>query len=299
MKFMRLSSISAIVLCVAMAASAGVADVNSEPGAQPSSVASPPDRPGDMVSSPSAGITLVLYGVQRMSEPLGASAATVAETPAPPTIYASLPSPFFCRSHTAHRKPALTTSPSVHQDLSPNCPPTPPGDRVAREPNPRGALLMINVDKTIFVNQGLAPGEPKLTRGQVWKGLELKADNALPFVAAMTQCKVLERTADGFVREIVLRGETMQERITFTPQKQVKFERLTGSKLGTILNEILDDAARGLGLRFAFSIEPVGVAAGSVEEKEFRQVMERDYLTAVQTTLDAIRRMVKEGRLAA
>ena len=156
---------------------------------------------------------------------------------------------------------------------------------------------MIQVDKTVSVNAGRAHDEPPVSRAQLWKGLVLKAENALPFVAAMTQCEILEQTERGFIREIVLRGERMKERITFDPQNSVKFERLSGSALGTILNEILEDPANGLQLRFTFSIEPQGVAPGSQEEKDFRAMMEKDYLTAVQATVNAVRRLVKEGQL--
>jgi hypothetical protein len=156
---------------------------------------------------------------------------------------------------------------------------------------------MIHVDKTVPVNAGRQPDDPALTRSQIWQGLVLKAENALPFVAAMTNCAVLERTKNGLVREIVLRGETMRERITFEPERCVTFDRLSGSAMGTILNEILEDPREGLQLRFTFSLELRGVKAGSAEETAFRQTMEKDYLTAVAATVNAIRRMVKEGRL--
>ena len=49
---------------------------------------------------------------------------------------------------------------------------------------------MIEVSKRIPVNE---PGQPTLTRSDVWKGLVMKANNALPFVPAMTHCNVLQR----------------------------------------------------------------------------------------------------------
>jgi hypothetical protein len=157
---------------------------------------------------------------------------------------------------------------------------------------------MIHVDKTVSVNAGKLPTDPALSRAQLWKGLVLKAENALPFVAAMTHCRILERTEQGLVREIVLRGETMKERITFNPQKSVKFERLSGQAMGTILNEILEDPNEGMQLRFTFTLQLQGVTAGSDQEREFRQKMEKDYLTAVEATVKAIRRLVEEGKLA-
>ena len=71
---------------------------------------------------------------------------------------------------------------------------------------------MIKVSKRIPVNE---PGQPALTRSDVWQGLVMKADNALPFVPAMTHCKVLDReSANVFVREIEFRGERCRERVT-------------------------------------------------------------------------------------
>jgi hypothetical protein len=147
---------------------------------------------------------------------------------------------------------------------------------------------MIEVSKRIPVNE---PGQPVLTRSDVWKGLVMKADNALPFVPAMTHCKVLDRESDTvFVREIEFRGERCRERITLTPEQRVEFVRLDGSVLGTILNLIEEDDS-GLGLRFSFKLKLDGVADGSAEEIEYGKVVEKDYLKAVDATLAAIRKM--------
>jgi hypothetical protein len=147
---------------------------------------------------------------------------------------------------------------------------------------------MIEVSRRIPVNE---PGQPHLTRGDVWRGLVMKADNALPFVAAMTHCEVLNRESDTvFVREIEFRGERCRERITLMPQERVRFERLDGSVLGTI-NNVIEEDANGLGLRFAFNLKLVGVADGSPQEVEYGKIVEKDYLKAVDATLAAIRKM--------
>ncbi len=147
---------------------------------------------------------------------------------------------------------------------------------------------MIKVSRRIPVNE---PGQPTLTRADVWQGLVMKADNALPFVPGMSHCEVLNRESDKvFVREIEFRGERCRERITLTPQERVKFERLDGSVLGTILNEIEEDAD-GLGLRFSFELSLEGAPDGSPAEKEYGAIVEKDYLKAVDATLAAIRRL--------
>src|ERR1700712_4030374 len=124
---------------------------------------------------------------------------------------------------------------------------------------------MIHLSKAIPVNQ---PGQPHLDRAAVFAGLKMKADNALPFVPAITECDVVERRSPTqFVRDIVLRGEKMQELVTLEPETRVTFERLAGPVLGTIRNEIEEDATGALSLRFSFDLIVADVADGSLEEQ--------------------------------
>jgi hypothetical protein len=153
---------------------------------------------------------------------------------------------------------------------------------------------MICVSKEVAAN---APGHPKLSRSQIWKGLVMKADNALPFVPGMARCDVVERTSNGLVRDIVFRGEDARERITFYPEQKVVFLRLSGNADGFIVNEVLGDGD-DLRLRFSFALQLVDAPSDSVKEREFREVMERDYLKAVDATLGAIRKMANETQPA-
>ena len=156
---------------------------------------------------------------------------------------------------------------------------------------------MIYVSKEVPVNAARGSDDPMLSRAQVWAGLKMKADNALPFVPAMTKCEVVERSANGLTRDIEIRGEPARERITFHPERKVVFLRLSGFADGFIVNEILDDAAGELKMRFSFALQLVDAESDSAKEREFRTVMERDYLAAVDATLAAIRRAVKEKKL--
>ena len=94
----------------------------------------------------------------------------------------------------------------------------------------------------IFVSHALpvnVPGEPRLDRANVWDGLVLKAENALPFVPAMTYCEVTQRHGDHvFDRDIDFRGQRFTERITLEAPHRVIFTRVAGPVLGTIANEI-------------------------------------------------------------
>ena len=156
---------------------------------------------------------------------------------------------------------------------------------------------MVQASRTIKVNED--PHEARLDRGLVWRGLVMKAENPLPFVPVISSCKVIERRADGLVREIVDKGDTIREVVTFNPERLVKFERTSGRVLGTILNEIIEDADGDLALKFTFTLTIENVAPGSAEESEFAAQMEDGYLMAVRATLKAMRKLAAEKVLSA
>jgi hypothetical protein len=146
---------------------------------------------------------------------------------------------------------------------------------------------MIFVSHQLPVNE---PGQPRLDRAAVWDGLVMKANNALPFVPAMTFCEVTQRLSDTvFDRDIDFRGDRMTERITLEEPHRVVFTRTAGPVLGTIANEIEGDDE--LFLRFSFALVVTGVIGGSDEEKTYAEGMTGDYLKAVAATLAAMRKI--------
>ena len=148
----------------------------------------------------------------------------------------------------------------------------------------------------IFVSHALpvnVPDEPRLTPANVWDGLVLKANNALPFVPAMTYCEVTQRHSDTvFDRDIDFRGQRFTERITLEPPCRVTFTRIAGPVLGTIANEV-ESTDDGLALRFSFALVVHGVVGGSAEEQAYADSMTGDYLQAVAATLNAMRRLAE------
>ena len=129
---------------------------------------------------------------------------------------------------------------------------------------------MIFVSHRLPVNED---GQPELGQADVWDGLVLKANNALPFVQAMTSCEVTARLSDTvFDRDIEFRGQAMTERITLEEPHRVVFTRTAGPVLGTIANEIEQDSDE-LYLRFSFALVVVGVEGGSAAEREYADGM--------------------------
>ena len=148
----------------------------------------------------------------------------------------------------------------------------------------------------IFVSHALpvnVPDEPKLTPANVWDGLVLKANNALPFVPAMTYCEVTRRHSDTvFDRDIDFRGQRFTERITLEASHRVTFTRIAGPVLGTIANEV-EGSDPHLALRFSFALVVMDVLGGSAEEQAYAESMTGDYLKAVAATLNAMRRLAE------
>jgi len=155
----------------------------------------------------------------------------------------------------------------------------------------------------IFVSHALpvnVPDEPRLGQQQVWDGLVLKANNALPFVPAMTYCEVTRRHSDTvFDRDIDFRGQRFTERITLEAPYRVTFTRTAGPVLGTIANEVETTDDGDLALRFSFALVIHGVMGGSQAEQEYADSMTGDYLQAVAATLNAMRRLAEGAEVPA
>jgi Domain of unknown function (DUF1857) len=155
----------------------------------------------------------------------------------------------------------------------------------------------------IFVSHALpvnVPDEPRLGQQQVWDGLVLKANNALPFVPAMTYCEVTRRHSDTvFDRDIDFRGQRFTERITLEAPYRVTFTRIAGPVLGTIANEVESTDDGDLALRFSFALVIHGVMGGSQAEQEYADSMTGDYLQAVAATLNAMRRLAEGAEVPA
>ena len=77
---------------------------------------------------------------------------------------------------------------------------------------------MISVSYSIPVNpEGT---DVRLNRGDVWKGLEAKANNALPYVPIMQKCEVIERGDGWLVRDILLNNNPLREKVSFEPENR-------------------------------------------------------------------------------
>lgn len=145
---------------------------------------------------------------------------------------------------------------------------------------------------TVPVNP--AGAEPELDRDQVWRGLEMKAENALPFVPGMTKCEVVEREGNMILRDVTFAGNSHREKILLHKPVQVHFERV--GENGFIENTI-SDSEQGLQLAFTFGLNFPGTEPGSDAERAKGDEMKGSYIGAVAATLERVRQMVRSGEL--
>ncbi|CAN5847306.1 hypothetical protein BH11PSE6_BH11PSE6_05990 [soil metagenome] len=157
---------------------------------------------------------------------------------------------------------------------------------------------MIYSTATVPVNPG---GETPLTRAQAWAGLELKARDARLFLppGLCTRCEVVEESATHFVREATIGGADLREIITLEPERKVTFFQATGPREGAIVNELYEDDAGALQLRFYCYLGLRGKAPDGPEEQAEQAQFDSDdgYKAALLSTLKRTREMLAEGRL--
>jgi hypothetical protein len=140
----------------------------------------------------------------------------------------------------------------------------------------------------------------RLTHEQLWQALMWKGEFAHLFVAPISDCRVLQRFDDGFLREVVVQlpgreEERIQERLFLEPLRQITFLRLNGEVYGQIVNIIDVDDDGELTLRFGFTFALQGAQPGGPEEREYERKFAEGYIAAVNDTLDAARRFVRTG----
>jgi hypothetical protein len=148
----------------------------------------------------------------------------------------------------------------------------------------------------------LVPANPHgqdvtLTKEHLWQALVWKAEFAHLFVKPIVECRVIERTDDGFLRQIMHEDsqgyQMIYERIFLDPMKSVRFLRLNGNVYGEIVNEI--SAGDEVGLNFTFTFALAGEEHGSPKELAYKREFLEGYVVAANNTLDAAREYVRTG----
>ncbi len=154
---------------------------------------------------------------------------------------------------------------------------------------------MIRVSRELPINE---PGEPVvLNRHQVWRGLEMKGRDAVPFVPSITECRVLEEWDGGYLREIVHAGERLREALTLIPERVIHFRRISDKTPGDIFNELYTNDEGELMMAFTIALDLPEVEPGTDEAKALADSLEDSYLRSIKATLAHLRSLAKNGQI--
>lgn len=159
---------------------------------------------------------------------------------------------------------------------------------------------MIYSTATIPVNP---EGETRLTRAQAWAGLELKARDARLFLppGLCTRCDVVEESASHFVRDATIGGVDLREIVVLEPRSKVTFFQAAGPREGAIVNELFEDEAGALQLRFYCYLGLRDKTPNGPEEQAEQAQFDGDtgYRAALLSTLKRTRELLAAGQLQA
>lgn len=155
---------------------------------------------------------------------------------------------------------------------------------------------MIYSTATVPVNP---PGEIPLSRAQAWQGLVRKARDARLFLpeGLCTRCEVVEQSATHFVREATIAGTDLREIITLEQESKVTFFQASGPREGAIVNELYEDKAGELQLRFYCYLGLRGKEPGGPEEQAEQAQFDSDngYKAALLSTLKRTRALLADA----
>lgn len=144
-------------------------------------------------------------------------------------------------------------------------------------------------------------GETTLTRTQAWQGLFLKARDARLFLpeGLCTRCDGVEESVTHFVREATIAGTDLREIIILESESKVTFFQATGPREGSIINELFEDEAGALQLRFCCYLGLRGKEPGDTEEQAEQAQFDSDkgYKAALLSTLKRTRELIADGKL--
>jgi hypothetical protein len=147
----------------------------------------------------------------------------------------------------------------------------------------------LNFEHLIQINDPLNPLLDRLTRAQLWEGLVLRAEQPQLFVLGLEGCTILSRTGCTLERELHYGQTTVRDRVTLTPQQNVRYDILaTPSHVGgslTITIEQPDD----LQLFLRFEYRTTLPAADTEDARQTQEIVKSAYREADIDTVRLIR----------
>lgn len=113
----------------------------------------------------------------------------------------------------------------------------------------------MNFEHLIAINDPENPLIVPLSREELWRGLWHRVENAVPFLPGLEACNILERTADGLLRELDFGPAVIHDRVSFADRHWVRFEIVPSEQHagGSLTITIEEPQPNYFFLRFAYT----------------------------------------------
>jgi hypothetical protein len=149
----------------------------------------------------------------------------------------------------------------------------------------------------IQINDPLDPLIETLSREQLWRGLVLRAESPLQFVAGLDAFEIVRREDHSLVRELHFGKLTLRDRVEFEPLRRVcyEIEASKESPAATLVMTIEEPEPGQLFLRFEYETRQDEAAAPG--EDFYTAFAKQAYVAADIDTVSTIRRLALEGIL--
>jgi len=149
----------------------------------------------------------------------------------------------------------------------------------------------------IQINDPLNPLIDPLSREQLWRGLVHRAENPLPFIVGLDDCRIVARTERTLRRELHFGKLTVRDCVTLDPMNCVRYETQAGGGLpaSSLAMSIEEPRADELVVRFSYEI--VRDPGDAPEQAFYDAFLKKAYVEADIDTIRTIRRLVVENLL--
>jgi len=150
----------------------------------------------------------------------------------------------------------------------------------------------------VEINDPANPLIEPLTREQIWRGLLLRAEDPLPFVIGLDECRIVERSPLGMARELIFGTLVVRDRVTYEPMSSVRYDTAAQDEMpaATLIMSIEEPEPGALFVRFEYD-------SGSAPEpldpmsKMYDDFRRNAYEEADIDTIRRIRELAHGGQL--
>ncbi|GGY09751.1 SRPBCC family protein [Streptomyces hiroshimensis] len=152
-----------------------------------------------------------------------------------------------------------------------------------------------STDRADGTGTGDIPGTPSTTREQLWRVLLHKAENPVGYVPAITECRVLERYEDGFLREARRGAQLLVQRVTpDAAAGRITFRHADSSDLAVITNQLGEDEDGDLTLTLSITLTEAPSSA-VLRENSYLHELDADFAATLDAMTAVLRRNARQA----